>query len=175
LRTAQALLYAGRIDDGLVAARDAVRIFDLRHGRRSDGSITSRFLIAEAYRITGKLDPATKEFADLLADAEVLYGTAHPMWAQLTKGQTDVLITLGHKAEAQALLERAIPVLAKSASPDIAAFAKFSLAKLVEPDDHARALALATEAEAALRGDPSWEEDRANVATWIRRHERKPR
>ena len=171
-RTAQVLMYARRIDEGLVAARDAVRIFDLRHGRRSDGSITSRFLIAEAYRITGKLAPAAKEFAELLADAEVLYGTAHPMWAQLTQGQSDVLISLGHNAEARALLERAIPVLAKGASPDIAAFAKFDLAKLVEPDDHVRAIALATEAEAALRGDPSWAEDRANVATWIRRHQR---
>ena len=168
MRTAQALVYADRTDDALVAANEAAQIFDARQGRKSENSITARFLIAEIHRTTGKLEISAREFSELLADAEALYGTAHPMWAQLTTGQADLLTTLGRTDEARALLERSVPVLVSSASPDKAALAKFKLAKLVVGSDHARAVTLATEAETALRGDPAWAEDRAKVTAWLR-------
>jgi len=109
------------------------------------------------------------------ADAEVLYGTAHPMSAQLTTGQTELLIALGRSNEARPLLERAIPILTAGASPDKTALAKFTIAQLVEPSDHERAITLATEAEVALRQDPAWAADRANVAAWVGRQTKRRR
>jgi eukaryotic-like serine/threonine-protein kinase len=170
MATAQALLYERRIDEGVAAARDAARIFELREGRRHENSITARFLIADALRVTGKFEQSEKQFAELVADAEALTGTDHPLWAQVAKGHADVLFDLDRNDEAIALLERIIPVLVKSSSPDTAALARFQLARIVESRNHARAIALAAEAEVALRGDPAWAEDRENVAKWIRSH-----
>jgi len=165
------LMYMGRSDDGLIAAHEAVRIFDLRQGRRSGASIDARTQVAEAYRVMGKLEPAAKAYAEVVSDAEAVYGTAHPGWADIASAQAILLISLGRNDEARALLERVIPVLMGS-RPAIAAAAKFMLAKLVEPADHARAISLATEAEATLRNDPASEETRANVAAWLRDHTR---
>jgi tetratricopeptide (TPR) repeat protein len=122
-RLAQVLIYSGRIDEGLVAARDAVRIFDLRLGRRSGRSVDARHQIADAYRETGKLEASAKEYAEVVADAEALYGTAHPMWAEPAYGQAVVLAALHRDADARALLERVIPVLAQGSTPDITASA----------------------------------------------------
>ena len=172
MRSAQVLIDAQRLDDGVAAAREAVRIFDLRQGRRSEGSIASRWLIGEAYRLSGTLAASAEMFTEVLADAEALYGTAHPMWAQLTHGQVDLLISLGRTSEARALLERAIPHLGQT-SPVIHGNAMFTLATLVVSDDRARAIELATAAEVALRADPAWSRDHEKVTAWLRREVRR--
>ncbi|HLL21530.1 MAG TPA: tetratricopeptide repeat protein, partial [Kofleriaceae bacterium] len=171
-RFAQVLIASERVDEGVAAVEQAIRIFDQRLGRRSGRSIDARSQLAEAYRRKNELERSAKLYAELLADAEAAYGAAHPMWAQLSSEHATVLAALDRADEARALLERAIPLLADG-PPDLLASAKFELAKLVEADDHGRAITLASEAEVALGALPSTADKHATVRTWLARHVRR--
>jgi tetratricopeptide (TPR) repeat protein len=167
VRIAQVLVETGRLDEGIAAAKDAARIFEMRQGRHSENGITARFLIADAYRTQRNLDASEKLFAEVLEDAETVYGPT-PMWAQLAVSHADLLVDLERTDEARALLERAIPILDKGGSPSIAAAGKFVLAEIIQQKDLSRAVTLAKEAEAVWRGEPAWATEHGHVMAWLR-------
>ena len=129
-----------------------------------------RVPLGEALRREGKLADAQHQFERAVGVAERAMGPDHPDVAAGLVGLGTVLAQGGSAAEALPHLERALRIrtAARPVSPVEVAAAQFALAQALSEHEHGRALALATEARAALaKAGPTRAQDLAEVEEWL--------
>ena len=169
----QPLLALKRLDEAIKVGNQALVILDAAYGRVNDDSIFTREGVADALFQTGQLQQSAAMYAELSADVARFYGPDQPMAVQFNEGYARVLLAMHKPEQAEALLEHTVAVYAvKEFAPNLVASARFSLAKLVEPTQHARALELATMAEHTFASDPLLKDSdlRNEVSRWIKQH-----
>ncbi|MEZ4401408.1 MAG: serine/threonine-protein kinase [Kofleriaceae bacterium] len=165
-RTGRIWCETGHPQECIPLARDALRIALARHGEQTELTVSFRTLLAQGLLATGDLAGSLPLFATAEAQARVVYGATHPMWAQVVVDYAAALTAAGRTAEARPMLERAVAALADGVGPaSLTADARFELAKLVADRDPARAATLG--AQALADASP---ERRDEIAAWVRRH-----
>ncbi len=124
--------------------------------------------LAELCMDEQRFDCARAAYDSAIALRERKLGEHHPQTVVALTARAEGLREMGETALAIDDVERALAALiAAGGAPAITGKVRFQLAQLLVDRDRARALRLAEDARAAMRGDPSHGESEAEIEAWL--------
>ncbi len=167
--TALILRARGELDEALAVQLRSLAIRERRLGREHHDRATGLHNLGDIRRSRGELAEAERCYAEAIALYEQAHGAADERLLAPLHGLAELALGRGQQRRAIALLERAVAIGEDAtASPRTLAEPRFALARALQPNDPARAQALARQALAGLRGDdPHAGKQRAEIEAWL--------
>ncbi len=160
--------------DPRAAAALAERACEIQAFNVGDAALTVAVCWSEAavaLQAAGRSADAERRIRATLPILEAAYGHDHALVANAYIGLGDTRLTQGDTTEAARYFEEGRARMARSTIDDgYLATAEYGLAQALIRREPARAVALAEQAAARWRGDPSWTAELADAEAWLRRH-----
>ena len=163
----------GRLDRAVELVHEAVGIMDTKLADCGEFVAAASNMAAGVYLAAGKPAEALPLVRRSLETSEKLLGKDNPRLIYPNQRLGEILGALGQPAEAIVYFERAFALIPKltDQDPEIVAHVRFELARAIEPREHARAVALATQALADAKA--ANDAQVVELATrWLAQHRR---